>query len=60
MRRKWLAAALALAGAAVLFAVLYVRWDVGPDGWVVWMWPPHVSAGFGWVHGHVTGWWETA
>jgi hypothetical protein len=39
-----------------LAADVHVSW--GPLGWVAWVQPPHLAAGFGWVAGHWTGWFE--
>lgn len=43
-----------------IWAVLSPHLDIGPKGWVAFIQPPHIAAGFGWVSGHLVTWWEVA
>lgn len=41
---------------AVLTHGLHI--SCGPRGWVAWIQPPHIAAGFGYVSGHIVHWFE--
>jgi hypothetical protein len=41
-----------------LLILHYVQLSHGPHGIVAWLQAPHVSAGIGFVRGHLVTWWQ--
>lgn len=40
----------------ILIQIVHV--SAGPHGWVAWVQPDHITAGIGWVHGHLVDWFQ--